>query len=118
MIKPSYVFNVDDRVFNYFKHAVEYINCSPKELVRAIRDSEENDRYDFTINNKKVNIEIIKPKKKYVKYILKNGSFVYLLYIVDVYGESTLIKTMDKENFDKLNIENDKIEMFDYHKLS
>lgn len=115
MKKPVYVFNVDDRSFNFFKYAIEYIECHPKELVKAIRECEENDVYDFLINNKNVNIEIIKPEKRYVKYYLKNGSFVYLLYMVDVTGEYNLIKTMDKENFDKLDIKENEIEIFNYN---
>lgn len=118
MKKPIYIFNIDGKTFNFFKYAIEYIECHPKELAKAIRECEENDVYDFLINNKNVNIEIIKPEKRYVKYTVKGGLIIYLLYIIDIYGEYNLIKTMNEEHFNKLNIEEDEIEIFNYNNLS
>ena len=115
MKRLKYIFTVNNINFESFKDTMNYLKCTDTTLEKAIENCEENGVCDFNINNKIVNIEIIKCVEKYIKYMLNDTLFVYLLYKIHIDGEKELIRTYGKEAFEKLDVDKSEIEVLNYY---
>lgn len=95
--------------FNSAKYASKHIGCQKSFINNCISQYEEDDVSTFNYNDYTITIKSVVPRKIYVKYISNSNITLYLIYKEYYYGYRELLKTLNEEQFKKLEIPEDKI---------